>query len=87
MPPYWMFSAARVLWGWRRFRAVHRFATLLVGGAKIPDPEFAEIEKAIGRDGIAGLLEPFADGGLGDGFTESGNADLSHDVFPDLSTP
>ena len=44
-------------------------------------------QRLVDRNGLAGLLEPFADGGLGDGFTESGNADLSHDVFPDLSTP
>jgi len=37
-------------------RAVHRFATLLVGGAKIPDAEFAELEKVLGRDGIAEVL-------------------------------
>jgi 4-carboxymuconolactone decarboxylase len=37
-------------------RAVHRFATSLVGGAKLSDPEFAEIEAAIGRAGIAEVL-------------------------------
>ena len=37
-------------------RAVHRFATLLVGGAKMPDTEFAEIEKVIGRVGVAEVL-------------------------------
>jgi 4-carboxymuconolactone decarboxylase len=37
-------------------RAVHRFATLLVGGAKMPDTEFAEIEKVIGRNGVAEVL-------------------------------
>ena len=37
-------------------RAVHRFATVLVSGAKLPDAEFAEIERAIGRSGIAELL-------------------------------
>ena len=37
-------------------RAVHRFAAALVAGAKLPDAEFAEIEKAIGRDGIAEVL-------------------------------
>lgn len=37
-------------------RAVHRFATLLVGGVKMPDTEFAEIEKVIGRNGIAEVL-------------------------------
>jgi len=38
-----------------------------------------------GIDGVAGLLEPFADGRLGDGFAEGGNADFSHDEFLDLS--
>jgi 4-carboxymuconolactone decarboxylase len=37
-------------------RAVHRFATSLVGGAKLSDAEFAEIEKAIGRNGVAEVL-------------------------------
>jgi len=37
-------------------RAVHRFATALVAGAKLGDTEFAEIEKALGRDGIAEVL-------------------------------
>jgi 4-carboxymuconolactone decarboxylase len=37
-------------------RAVYQFAALLVSGAKIPDPEFASIEAAIGRDGIAEVL-------------------------------
>ena len=37
-------------------RGVHRFATSLLKGAKLPDAEFAEIEKAIGRDGIAEVL-------------------------------
>jgi 4-carboxymuconolactone decarboxylase len=37
-------------------RAVHRFAAALVAGAKLRDGEFAEIEKAIGRDGIAEVL-------------------------------
>ena len=37
-------------------RAVHRFAAALVAGAKLSDAEFAEIEKAIGRDGIAEVL-------------------------------
>jgi 4-carboxymuconolactone decarboxylase len=37
-------------------RAVHKFAAALVAGAKIPDGEFAEIEKALGRDGIAEVL-------------------------------
>ena len=37
-------------------RAVHRFATALVAGAKLSDTEFAEIEKVIGRAGIAEVL-------------------------------
>jgi 4-carboxymuconolactone decarboxylase len=37
-------------------RAVHKFAAALVAGAKIPDAEFAEIETAIGRTGIAEVL-------------------------------
>src|ERR1700716_4703288 len=34
-------------------RAVHRFAAALVGGGKLPDAEFAEIEKKLCRAGIA----------------------------------
>jgi 4-carboxymuconolactone decarboxylase len=37
-------------------RAVHRFATSLVSGAKLTETEFAEIEAAIGRAGIAEVL-------------------------------
>ena len=37
-------------------RAVHRFAAALVAGAKLSDTEFAEIEKVIGRDGVAEVL-------------------------------
>ncbi len=37
-------------------RGVHAFATALVGGKKPSDAEFAEIEKAIGRTGIAEVL-------------------------------
>jgi 4-carboxymuconolactone decarboxylase len=37
-------------------RAVHRFATTLASKTKLSDAEFAEIEKAIGRDGIAEVL-------------------------------
>ena len=37
-------------------RAVHRFAAALVAGAKLSDAEFAEIETAIGRDGVAEVL-------------------------------
>jgi 4-carboxymuconolactone decarboxylase len=37
-------------------RAVHRFAAALVGGKKLSDAEFGEIEKALGREGIAEVL-------------------------------
>jgi 4-carboxymuconolactone decarboxylase len=37
-------------------RAVHRFASALVAGTKISDGDFAAIEQAIGRDGIAEVL-------------------------------
>lgn len=37
-------------------RAVHRFAAALVGGGKLSDADFAEIEKVLGRDGIAEVL-------------------------------
>ncbi len=37
-------------------RAVHRFAAALVGGAKLSDAEFAEVEKVLGRAGIAEVL-------------------------------
>src|SRR5215813_8252511 len=37
-------------------RAVHRFAAALVAGAKLSDAEFAEIEKVLGRDGVAEVL-------------------------------
>jgi 4-carboxymuconolactone decarboxylase len=37
-------------------RAVYRFAAALVGGAKMPDAEFAEIEKVLGRNGVAEVL-------------------------------
>jgi 4-carboxymuconolactone decarboxylase len=37
-------------------RAVHRFAASLVGGAKLSDAEFAEIEKVLGREGVAEVL-------------------------------
>ncbi len=37
-------------------RGVHRFATSLLKGAKLSDAEFAEVEKAIGRDGVAEVL-------------------------------
>ena len=37
-------------------RAVHRFAAALVGGRKLSDLEFAEIEQTIGREGIAEVL-------------------------------
>jgi 4-carboxymuconolactone decarboxylase len=37
-------------------RGVYKFASALTGGAKLSDAEFAEIETAIGRDGIAEVL-------------------------------
>ncbi len=37
-------------------RAVHRFVTALVAGTKLPDAEFAEIEKTLGRAGLAEVL-------------------------------
>ena len=37
-------------------RAVHRFAAALVGGTKLTDAEFGEIEKVLGREGIAEVL-------------------------------
>ena len=37
-------------------RAVHRFAAALVGGAKLSDQEFAAIEQALGRNGVAEVL-------------------------------
>jgi 4-carboxymuconolactone decarboxylase len=37
-------------------RAVHRFAAALVGGAKLADAEFGEIEAVLGRAGIAEVL-------------------------------
>ena len=36
--------------------AVHRFAAALVSGGQLSDMEFAEIEQAIGRDGVAEVL-------------------------------
>jgi 4-carboxymuconolactone decarboxylase len=37
-------------------RAVHKFAASLVGGVKLSDAEFAEIEKVLGREGVAEVL-------------------------------
>lgn len=37
-------------------QAVHRFATSLVKGAKLSDADFAEIEKVLGRHGVAEVL-------------------------------
>lgn len=37
-------------------RGVHTFAAALVGGRKLSDSEFADVEKAIGRQGIADVL-------------------------------
>jgi 4-carboxymuconolactone decarboxylase len=36
--------------------AVYRFAAALVAGAKLSDAEFAEIETALGREGVAEVL-------------------------------
>jgi 4-carboxymuconolactone decarboxylase len=37
-------------------RAVHRFAASLIGGTKLSDADFAEIEGVLGRPGIAEVL-------------------------------
>jgi 4-carboxymuconolactone decarboxylase len=37
-------------------RAVHTFAAALAAGAKMTDAEFAEVEKVLGRDGVAEVL-------------------------------
>ena len=37
-------------------RAVHAFAKALVSSTKLSDAEFGEIEKALGRDGVAEVL-------------------------------
>jgi 4-carboxymuconolactone decarboxylase len=37
-------------------RAVHGFAAALVAGKKLSDAEFAEVEKVLGRAGIAEVL-------------------------------
>jgi 4-carboxymuconolactone decarboxylase len=37
-------------------RAVHRFAAALIAGTKLSDADFGEIEKALGREGIAEVL-------------------------------
>jgi 4-carboxymuconolactone decarboxylase len=37
-------------------RAVHRFAVALVSSTKLSDAEFAELEKVLGRNGIAEVL-------------------------------
>ena len=41
-------------------------------------------QRLVDRDRVTRLLEPFADGGLGDGFAERGDADFSHDRVPFL---
>jgi len=41
----------------------------------------------IHRHGIAGLLEPAANGGLGHGFAERRNTNFSHRLFPPASSP
>lgn len=37
-------------------RAVYRFAAAMVASRKLPDAEFAEIEKTLGRNGVAEVL-------------------------------
>jgi 4-carboxymuconolactone decarboxylase len=37
-------------------KAVHRFAAAMIASRKVPDAEFAEIEKTLGRPGIAEVL-------------------------------
>jgi 4-carboxymuconolactone decarboxylase len=37
-------------------KAVHRFAAAMIVSRKVPDAEFAEIEKTLGRPGIAEVL-------------------------------
>jgi 4-carboxymuconolactone decarboxylase len=37
-------------------RMVHRFAAALVSGTKLSDAEFAEIERVLGRNGVAEVL-------------------------------
>lgn len=37
-------------------RTVHRFAAALVAGTKLSDSDFAEIEKVLGRNGIAEVI-------------------------------
>jgi len=36
--------------------AVYKFSAALAGGAKMPDAEFAKVEKVLGRDGVAEVL-------------------------------
>jgi 4-carboxymuconolactone decarboxylase len=36
--------------------AVHKFAAAMIASRKVPDAEFAEIEKVLGRAGIAEVL-------------------------------
>ena len=36
--------------------AVHKFATAMIASRKLPDAEFAELEKVLGRPGIAEVL-------------------------------
>ena len=55
------------------------------GGRRHLDGHLVGLEldqRLVDRDGFAGLLEPLADGRLGDGFAERGNADFSHDNCP-----
>src|ERR1700722_6589942 len=41
-------------------------------------------QRLVDCNGIAGLLEPAADGGLGHGFAERWNANFSHCLFPQI---
>jgi hypothetical protein len=44
-------------------------------------------QRLVDRDGIAGLLEPLADGRLGDGFAERRDADVGHALNPSFVMP
>jgi 4-carboxymuconolactone decarboxylase len=37
-------------------KAVHRFAAAMIASRKVPDAEFAELEKTLGRPGLAEVL-------------------------------
>ena len=44
-------------------------------------------QRFVHRNGVAGFLEPAADGGLGHGLAERRNANFSHGLFPLASWP